>query len=203
MIYLSLQACFTLPLMNMIRFLHLLKAFAIGGWHWAGRPPPADTPPYHLFWAKSLLGATVGISFAAINPIAVLFALAYLCGCYALFCKNLLFDFTNHHDSCGRVMWPSASKWCAAPVRPMMKGVRGAQGVGAGCVWRGRGRGGGAAGSLSLAYDAFLPARPQAARGALHGAAADGHDPQHQGIADHAGWRPSLDRTDDSRAPAL
>ena len=135
MIYLSLQACFTLPLMNMIRLLHLLKAFAIGGWHWAGRPPPADTPPYHLFWAKSMLGATVGISFAAINPIAVLFALAYLCGCYALFCKNLLFDFTNHHDSCGRVMWPSASKWCAAPVRGR-GGVHGRRG----CRWREWGR---------------------------------------------------------------
>ena len=111
MVYLTLQFSVIIPFLYLTRVLVLIKAFAAGGWHWANHPPPPESPPYHVFWSKVMLGATIGITFSNINPVSILFSLAFLVGCYGIFARSLLFDFTNQHDSCGSVMWPSASKW--------------------------------------------------------------------------------------------
>ena len=111
MVYLTLQFAVVMPALYLARVLPFLKSRAIGGWQWGSRPPPLESPPYHVLWSKVMLGGTIGLSFSGVNPVSTLFALTYLAVCYAIFARSLLFDFTNQSDSCGRLFWPVASKW--------------------------------------------------------------------------------------------
>lgn len=64
--------------------------------------------PFAVSWTKVMLATCLGVCYAPIQPVAILFALLHLCLAYLIFKRALLYSFTHSEESrCA--FWPVAS----------------------------------------------------------------------------------------------
>lgn len=72
------------------------------------KPVPPEQFPYAVNWCKVMLASCLGICYAPIQPICILFAVAHLSLAYVYFKRALLYSFTHASESRG-AFWPVAS----------------------------------------------------------------------------------------------
>ena len=77
--------------------------------------PPAAEPvippepfPFAVVWAKVMLATCLGVCYAPIQPVSVLFSGTFLAFAYAFFKRGLLYSYTHASES-GGSFWPVAS----------------------------------------------------------------------------------------------
>eukprot|EP00966_Prymnesium_polylepis_P266804 6163492-Prymnesium_polylepis.1 len=75
-------------------------------------PPSLPVPPepfdYPVAWSKVMLATTLGMCYASVQPLSILFAFVYLLFSYFLYARGLLFSYTHASESRG-AFWPAAS----------------------------------------------------------------------------------------------
>lgn len=103
MTYLLLQSCITLPMEQLARLVELGKQLILGA------PEAPEHVLWHSIWSKVMLVAAIGMGFASIAPLTVLFALFYLLLAYLFYTRSLVFSYINHAESHG-LFWPAATQ---------------------------------------------------------------------------------------------
>ena len=117
MIYLSLEACVSLPFSLLARVPTLVIAWLHKR---SGRRAPNVTPPeylpYDVIWAQTFLAAGVGLLFATSSPAILPFAGFHLVVSYGLLTRSVLYSLSRgwlagKHDGGKGLMWAAASGW--------------------------------------------------------------------------------------------
>ena len=71
-------------------------------------PVPPEPFDYPVAWSKVMLATTLGMCYASVQPLSILFAFVYLLFSYFLYARGLLFSYTHASESRG-AFWPAAS----------------------------------------------------------------------------------------------
>jgi len=104
MCLLLLYTCFTLPIFYLARPLPILMAKVMS---WIGCIRPHEVPKEHavevypLIWSDLMFVLTIGLCYASIAPLTIIFALAYVFVALAIHKKNLLYIYAHDWDSRG------------------------------------------------------------------------------------------------------
>jgi len=71
-------------------------------------PPPPEPFDFPVVWTKVMMAITLGVCYASIQPLSVLFAFAYLLLSFLFYGRGLLFSYTHACES-RAAFWPAAS----------------------------------------------------------------------------------------------